>query len=185
MKSALLVIDFINEIVAAEGMLGTKGYHAFIEENKTIEKLNEQIAESSQRREPVVFVQLGFSENWEDQPKASPLFGKAHTLGILRHNTWSTDIHKDVLVPTGAIFLTKARVSAFYATPLEMTLRALGVEKVRIAGVATDLAVEATARDAHDRDFRVEVAGSASAAASLGDHARALSAMSKFATIIE
>ncbi len=51
--------------------------------------------------------------------------------------------------------IEKQRYSAFYQTPLESMLRALGVQDVVIGGVMTNLCCETTARDAFVRDFNV------------------------------
>lgn len=53
----------------------------------------------------------------------------------------------------GEIVLRKHRYSAFVDTGLEALLRARGIETVVIVGVATNVCVESTARDASMRDF--------------------------------
>lgn len=49
----------------------------------------------------------------------------------------------------------KRRYSAFYATDLELTLRTMKVSQVVVAGLFTNVCVEATVRDAFMRDFFV------------------------------
>lgn len=49
--------------------------------------------------------------------------------------------------------LLKTRYSAFYGTPLEAILLALGVSRLIFTGIATNGAVEATMRDAAMRDY--------------------------------
>lgn len=63
-------------------------------------------------------------------------------------------------------------------------LRAAGMTDVYIAGVATDLAVEAAARSAHDNDFAVHVVTDASAAANQADHDKSLHVLPKFAQLV-
>lgn len=53
----------------------------------------------------------------------------------------------------GDYFVLKPMHSAFYATPLELVLRELGVDSLILAGFATDLCVLFTAHDAHMRGF--------------------------------
>jgi nicotinamidase-related amidase len=67
---------------------------------------------------------------------------------------------------------------------LDMILRARGISKVAITGVATDLAVEATARCAHDLDYGVTVLSNCCAAATDADHENALAFLSKIAVVI-
>lgn len=57
------------------------------------------------------------------------------------------------MAPEDAV-VVKHRISPFYATGLEAVLRAQRVERLVIAGVSSTWAVQAAARDAHDRDYR-------------------------------
>ena len=184
MSRALVVVDFINEMVSPEGKLAqARGYRAFCEEHETIKALNTEIETHAGRGDLVVFVGLGFNEGWTNQPKSSPVFGKADSFGILQRGTWSSDLSQEVLRPSGSISITKTRVSAFFATDLESLLRLHDVTSITLAGVATDLAVEAAARDAHDRDFQVRVASAACGASSVDEHQAALRTMQKFAEV--
>ena len=60
----------------------------------------------------------------------------------------------------------------------------MGVTEVFLAGVATDMVVESTARDAHDRDFKVNVIADCCIAANDEDQQRSLTNMEKLATIM-
>ncbi len=66
--------------------------------------------------------------------------------------------------------------SGFAATRLAENLRAHGVRRVFVCGLATDYCVKATALDAHDAGFDVVVLEDAAAAVNVepGDEARAL-----------
>jgi nicotinamidase-related amidase len=184
MKNALIVIDFINEIVDLKGKLVGKGYGAFIEKASTFEHLNKAIGIFRENESPVIFVRLGFDQAYTNQPKLSPVFGKANEFGILKTNDWSTQFHASVSYQDSDITIQKSRVSAFYDTPLASMLRNIGVTHVFIAGVATDLAVEAAARDAHDRDFIVTVVSDACAAATIEDHEKSLRFFPKIGSVV-
>jgi len=71
-------------------------------------------------------------------------------------------------------FVLKPKHSAFFATPLDVLLRCLEVRAIVICGFAGDGCVLATALDAHMRDYRVSVAGDATASQSLARNRRAL-----------
>jgi nicotinamidase-related amidase len=184
MKKALLVIDFINEIVDKTGKLAAKGYADFITEHKTFERLNTAINTFRQTETPIIFVRLAFKPSYNNQPKASPVFGKAHEFGILADGTWSTEINDAVDYREGDEIVVKTRVSAFHETGLTELLRNKGVTEVYITGVATDLAVEAAARSAHDNDFTVKVITDACAAANQNDHDKSLQVLPKFSQLV-
>jgi nicotinamidase-related amidase len=63
----------------------------------------------------------------------------------------------------GDRFLLKPRYSAFDHTPLELLLEALGVERIRLAGTATEMCVTETAMDASRRGRAVTVLADACA----------------------
>ncbi|MFA6039419.1 MAG: isochorismatase family cysteine hydrolase [Candidatus Peribacteraceae bacterium] len=181
---ALLVIDFINEVVDERGKLAAKGYADFINKAATFDKLNTAIAIFRKKELPVIFVRLAFDPSYANQPKSSPLFGKAHEYGILKAGDWSTAFHPSIDFRTNDLVMERQRVSAFHGTPLADLLREKSVTHVFIAGVATDLAVEATARDAHDNDFIVTVVADACAAASQQDHEKSLQFLPKIAWVV-
>jgi nicotinamidase-related amidase len=68
----------------------------------------------------------------------------------------------------------KTRFSAFYASPLEAILKALGAKTLVMTGIATYGAVEATAREAIVRDYEVITLSDCCASFSLMLHESAL-----------
>ena len=53
------------------------------------------------------------------------------------------------------IIVTKVRWGAFHGGTLDQTLQGLGVTQVVLAGVATSIAVESTARSAYEHGYHV------------------------------
>lgn len=182
---ALVCVDFINDIVSEFGKLSGKGYLSFITENQTLENLRKLQDSFREKGLPVFHVRVGFDPNYLNHPQNSPLFGAAKQFGALQLGTWGTEFPAGVAPAAGELIIHKPRVSAFYGTTLDSVLRANYITDVIFAGVATDLAVQAAARDAHDRDYRVTVAASCCAAANIEDHETALKLLSKVATISE
>jgi len=60
-------------------------------------------------------------------------------------------------VREGEIVIDKSRPSSFYGTRLEPLLTARGIKNVVICGVTTNICVETTARDAHQRGYNTFV----------------------------
>ncbi|WP_230194771.1 isochorismatase family protein [Streptomyces coriariae] len=58
----------------------------------------------------------------------------------------------------GDILVTKRTWGAFHATDLDLQLRRRGVTQVVLAGIATSLGVESTARAAHEHGYHVTFA---------------------------
>ena len=68
------------------------------------------------------------------------------------------------------VLVTKSTWGAFTGTQLESRLKALGVTQIVLAGVATSLGVESTARQAHELGFHVALAVDAMTDLSLDSH---------------
>lgn len=183
MASALVLIDFINEIVHEDGKLASKGYSDFVKNNNVFQNLSLAIEKARENNFFIVHVRVGFSENYLEQPKSSPLFGKAHEFQALKLNSWATEFHEQIDVDKNDIVVTKHRVNALHATPLNLILRNNEVDSILVAGVATDLAVSSLVRDAHDRDYQVTILEDCCAAANKEDHEAALLSLKKISRI--
>jgi nicotinamidase-related amidase len=56
---------------------------------------------------------------------------------------------------SGDVLITKRQWGAFYATDLDQQLRRRGIRTVIMAGIATNIGVESTARAAHERGYEL------------------------------
>jgi nicotinamidase-related amidase len=65
----------------------------------------------------------------------------------------------------GDRFVVKPRYSAFDHTPLKLILRGLDIERILLAGAATEMCVVQTAIDAKEEDFKVTILADACATA--------------------
>jgi nicotinamidase-related amidase len=115
-------------------------------------------------------------------PEIERLIGAARERGVPviwandNHGQWSAcapdlveralagsapELVRPLVPPDDAPFVVKARHSAFFATQLELLLRAGQIERVALCGQVTEQCVLYTALDAHIREFEVLVAGPA------------------------
>lgn len=167
-RCALLVIDMQNDFVSADGYHHRKGnscepMQAII---PNIRFLLDRLPKEVKRiyivttREPD-----GSDYHWRlhrilpERVRRSP-----ETPGDYRsvlRGTWGAEI-VDLLKPKSEdpIF-HKRRYSAFYQTDLEMCLRCWGIDTLIFTGVAAEICVETTLRDAFIRDFDVVVVSDA------------------------
>jgi len=183
-KTALLCIDLINDIVDDRGKLAGKGYASFNRDRDVLGKIATVQRRCRDLGVPVIHIRVGFSPTYVEQPKGSPLFGRAAEFGALKLGAFGTAFCDAVAPAENEITIIKHRVSAFYGTDLDVILRAIGTDHLIVCGVATDLAVEAAARDAHDRDFRVTVLTDCCIAAGGDDHENALRTLRKLGSVM-
>lgn len=68
----------------------------------------------------------------------------------------------DVIAPEltgdGDIVVTKRNWGAFHGTDLDLQLRRRGITQIVLAGIATSIGVESTARSAHEHNYHVTLA---------------------------
>ncbi|MFP4401600.1 MAG: cysteine hydrolase family protein [Candidatus Nanoarchaeia archaeon] len=183
MKTAFILIDYINEIVHEEGKLAQKGYSQFIEQHNTFKHLSSALTNARRENMLIIHVKVGFSKSYIEQPKQSPLFSKAQEFEALQLDTFATEFHKAIDVKENDIIITKHRVNAFYQTPFDLILKNNNIQHLIIGGVATDLAVSNTVRDAHDRDYHVTILSDCCAAANEEDHNTSLQLLQKIAIV--
>lgn len=179
MQQALLLIDLINELIAPEGKLSGKGYADFAERHGTLNRIARLLTQARRLEQQIIHVRVGFSPDYREQPKKSPLFKHASKLGALRHGDWGTQFIPQAAPLPGETILAKHRVNAFVGTPLDLILRNAGIERIAVVGCSTDVGVQTTARAAHDLDYQCTVIGDCCIAPSDEDHEQTLRMLSK------
>jgi len=182
-RTALVVVDLQNDFADPAGGLSVAGGDAIVP------TVNGEVARAASAGSTIVFTQ-----DWH--PESTPHFAKDGGIWPVHcvAGTWGAELHPDVVVPDGATRIRKGAngedgYSGFtmrdpvtgetVATELEDRLRAAGVTRVVVVGLATDYCLQATALDARRLGFETLLLKDAVAAVELspGDGARALDAM--------
>src|SRR5580692_1655190 len=101
---------------------------------------------------PVVLVNVGFAKDFKDalrqpvdQPFAAPPGGLPENFSELI----------DGLAKPNDILVTKRQWGAFHGTELDLQLRRRGIQTIVLGGVATNIGVESTARQAWELGYEV------------------------------
>ncbi|WP_055494388.1 cysteine hydrolase family protein [Streptomyces sp. TP-A0356] len=181
-RPALLVLDLINEIAHPDGKYNDVCLDQ-IESRGVLGHARRAIDHAREQGIPVVYVVVGFSQGLPDWPPTSPLFAEAADGDRLILGTWGTEVHDSLKPEAHEPVIAKRRVNPFLGTHLELVLRSHGVNTLLLTGVTTDLVILSTARDAHDRDFRVEVLEDATATSSPELHEAALTLLRRTAEV--
>lgn len=179
-KVAVITLDFINDIVHADGKLAAAG----VEYHDCIECANQVTAWARAQQWPVIHVKVGFSANYAEWPAHSPLFAAAPSKQALMLESWGAEFHAALQQDARDLIVTKHRVNAFYGTNLDVILRAQQIETLVLCGVSTQMAVESTARDAHDRDYSVIIVHDACQAASQAIHEASLMNLARISHVM-
>ena len=170
-STAVIAIDLQNDFCDLDGVHGKRGSELRWVQ-AVVEPATALVEEARQHGVPVIFVRT-HHDRWSD-PESNYL--RDSPVGPLHHlqpGAWGSEFYG--LAPTAQEYvLTKRRYSAFYGTELEIVLRTLGVKKLLVAGVATNVCVETTVRDACMRDLDTVVVSDCVAAYSQEAHDAAL-----------
>jgi biuret amidohydrolase len=89
----------------------------------------------------------------------------------------ATELAEGLVPEDHEYLIRKRRYSAFFATELELVLRAYGVSTLLLVGSLTDVCVHYTFADAHQRDFHCRVLTDCVGGSSRDAHDAALRAM--------
>jgi nicotinamidase-related amidase len=141
-KGALLVIDMLNDFIEEKGALVVPGA------KRIVPFIREVLEEFRSLGRPVIFIKD--SHRPDDAEFA---YWPPHAVA----GTWGGEVVEELKPLPGEYQVSKRRYSAFFGTDLDLVLRELGVEKVYLTGVLTNICVYATALDAAMRGYRVAV----------------------------
>jgi len=163
-QSALIVVDMQNAFASKQGMLDLAG--ADISAAQRVIQLAVQVLDAARGAGiPIVYLQMGYqpdlsdsggpeSPNWHKElgirmmNRRPELRGKLVTVG-----SWDFDIVGELKPRPDDVVITKTRYSGFAHTPLDDELKRRGVRYLFFTGIATNVCVESTLRDAFFLDY--------------------------------
>jgi ureidoacrylate peracid hydrolase len=94
------------------------------------------------------------SPNWHKSNPLKTMRARPELKGkILTHGSWDYALVDELQPGPGDIVVPKARYSGFCGTALDNILRARDIRNLIFVGIATNVCVESTIRDAYHREF--------------------------------
>ncbi|WP_433714217.1 hydrolase [Nocardia sp. CA-084685] len=145
-RTALVVIDLQHGIVSAPRQPHSA---AAVVENSAA------LAHAFREHDlSVVLVRVSFAPDGADQAKGRNEFPFP---GARPPEGWDRIVDEITGHPED-IHVTKRNWGAFYGTDLDLQLRRRGITQIVLAGIATSIGVESTARAAHEHGYHVTLA---------------------------
>jgi ureidoacrylate peracid hydrolase len=148
-NTALLVIDMQGDFVDPGAPYESPAAREMVDE------LNRLMVACRQRSIPVVLTAHNHRADGSDLGAVRHLHPLTADGTALREGTDGVELYAKLDVQPSDHVIRKRRYSAFFSTDLDLLLRNLGVQVLIIAGVATNVCCESTARDAFFRDYQV------------------------------
>ncbi|WP_392565561.1 cysteine hydrolase [Utexia brackfieldae] len=181
MKQAIIIIDLIEDIIGEQGHFSTNTEQAI--KRQVVAKTNKVTELARKHHIPVVWVKVGFADDYHDIPKHSPMFNHVKQIGILKLSHSGCDWVKELVQQADDRHFVKKGVGAFAGNQLNNWLKSQGIEQITVGGVSSIMTIENTSRLAHDLGYKVVVLEELCAAASLEQHQQSMQALEPMAKI--
>ncbi|GAA2760366.1 cysteine hydrolase family protein [Actinopolymorpha rutila] len=143
-RPALLVMDLQNAMVGR------------VKDSRYVRRVAGAIGAARDAGIPVMYVVVGFRPGHPEVSAANKTFGAIPPPAFTAADP-DAAIHPDVAPLADDVVITKRRVSAFTGSDLDVVLRATGVDRLVLSGIATSGVVLSTLRQAADLDYRLTV----------------------------
>lgn len=161
-RAAVLVVDVQNDFCADQGVFGKAGYDLSMAQ-AMVPRLERLIEGAREAGVPVLFIQAIY-----DPVYLPPVWYERNArldfeIPRCLSGSWGAEFYHVAPLPAEMV-VVKHRYSAFFGTELDLLLRSRGIQTVIMSGVATNICVESTARDAFMRNYYVVLVDDCSAA---------------------
>jgi ureidoacrylate peracid hydrolase len=163
-KSAIVVVDMQNAFASKDGMLDIAGID-ITDASRVIRVIRSVIEAARHSAVAVVYLRMAYKPDLSDSGGPnSPNFHKELAMSlmcsrpelkgkVLTEGTWDAEIVEALAPQPADLVITKTRYSGFAGTPLDSQLRMRGIQYLFFAGIATNVCVESTLRDAYFHDY--------------------------------
>jgi len=163
-KAAVVVVDMQNAFASKKGLIDIAGYD-ISGAPQVVSTIAGILGAARRSGMPVVYLQMGFQPDLSDSGgPESPNWHKELGIRMMRCRpelkgtlvtvgTWDFAIVDELAPQPGDIVIVKTRYSGFARTPLDAELQARGVRYLFFTGIATNVCVESTLRDAFFLDY--------------------------------
>ncbi len=163
-KCAVVVVDMQNAFASKGGMLDVAGVD-ISNAPRVVSSIKTVVNAARQASVPIVYVQMGYkpdlsnsggpnSPNWHKELAIHLMRCRPELKGtLLTEGTWDFAIVEELNPEPGDLVVIKTRYSGFAGTTLDSQLRTRGIRYLFFVGIATNVCVESTLRDAYFQDY--------------------------------
>ena len=152
--AAMVAVHCQGDIVGPDGAFAGHFYQQVVERNvlDRIAALTDAVRDVGGT---IVYTRVAWQPDYSDLQANSPILRFVAQSGCLKDGTRHAEIVEPLTPHDGDVVITHQRVGGFTGSALDRTLRDRGIDTVVFAGVATNVSVEGTARQASDLGYRV------------------------------
>jgi ureidoacrylate peracid hydrolase len=163
-QSAIVVVDMQNAFASRGGLLDLAGIDISAAD-AVVRRIAPVLDAARAGDVPIVYLQTGYKPDLSNGGgEGSPNPRKETALCLMRarpelkgkllvEGTWDFEIVEDLKPRPGDVVVLKTRYSGFAGTTLDSVLRARGIRYLFFVGIATNVCVESTLRDAYFHEY--------------------------------
>jgi ureidoacrylate peracid hydrolase len=163
-RSAIVVVDMQNAFASKGGTLDIAGVD-LSEAPRVVQTIRGVLDAARAAGVPVVHLQVGYkpdlsnaggprSPNYYKETAMHLMCSRPELKGkLLTEGSWDFAIVEELAPRPGDLVVTKTRYSGFAGTTLDAQLRDRGIQYLFFAGIAANVCVESTLRDAYFLDY--------------------------------
>jgi ureidoacrylate peracid hydrolase len=163
-ETALIVVDMQNAYASKGGYIDIAGFDVS-GAPAAIQRTKLALEAARKAGMPVIYFQNGWDADYtEAGTPASPNWHKSNALKTMRarpelagtllaKGTWDYAIVDELTPQPGDMVVPKTRYSGFFNTNIDSLLRARGVRTLVFTGIATNVCVESSLRDAFHLEY--------------------------------
>ena len=152
-----LILNHLQSAIISSSPLAPSEPEDLARMDAAVERCSEALAAARKASLLIVHVRIAFSPGYPEASRTSPMMRFMTGENVLLEGDPRTEFDMRVSPAQDEIVVTNHAVSAFAGTSLNQLFRVQGINTVILGGVVTHYAVEGTAREAHDRGYRVVV----------------------------
>jgi len=163
-QSAIVVVDMQNAFASRGGLLDLAGIDISAAD-AVVRRIGPVLDAARKSDVPIIYLQTGYKPDLSNGGgEGSPNPRKETALCLMRarpelkgkllvEGTWDFEIVEDLKPRPGDVVVLKTRYSGFAGTTLDSVLRARGIRYLFFVGIATNVCVESTLRDAYFHEY--------------------------------
>lgn len=181
-STAVLALHWLNDIVQPDGRFGPT-FHPMVEATGVVDRTRTVLDTARRAGMPVVYTRVCFRPGYPDLLVNNQLLDSVRAAGALVDGEEGAEIIDSLPPEPVDTVVSHRRLTAFHGTELDTLLRLHDTETLLLTGVATNITVEGTAREAINLGYRTIVISDCCAAADHAAHDASLSTLAVIANV--
>lgn len=174
--AAVIGLHFLRDVIEPDRPFGAF-FHAMVVRNRVLENTARVLTAARAAGLTVIHARIVFPRDYAGIEPITPLYRTVIDSGALQEGSEGVEV-VDALAPhPDDVVLDHLGTSAFVGGGLQQLLDSRGVTTLVTTGVATNVIVEGTARDAGNRGFRTFVLSDCCSAADPATHESSLATL--------